>query len=213
MFFCFNAKRQILTFQPRSGTTKKLFIFNVNFVFCYFPKCALLQRDRQKTGKNLNVSKLEIHASVQDFLFRAFEHFYIVIWSCMLLKDVLEILPLLMPKTLVDQFVFVWGCEQCIVTMGQLTCLVYYYLKDLDQVHLACRGLFYGHRVQTLHSDDGPNKALQNPKWNDLFLEPFKGHELSKNKVQWLDLPSQLWLALKGLPFAKIVYHHFVVIM
>jgi hypothetical protein len=36
----------------------------------------------------------------------------------MLLKDVLEILPLLMPKTFVDQFVFVWGHEQCIATMG-----------------------------------------------------------------------------------------------
>jgi hypothetical protein len=36
----------------------------------------------------------------------------------MLLEDVLEILPLLMPKTLIDQFVFVWGREQCIATMG-----------------------------------------------------------------------------------------------
>jgi len=36
----------------------------------------------------------------------------------MLLKDVLEILPLLMAKTFIDQFVFVWGHEQCIATMG-----------------------------------------------------------------------------------------------
>jgi hypothetical protein len=48
----------------------------------------------------------------------------------MLLEDVLEILSLLMPKTLLDQFV--WGCEQCITTMWQLKRLVYYYLKDLD---------------------------------------------------------------------------------
>jgi hypothetical protein len=67
---------------------------------------------------NLNISKLEIRASVHDFLSRAFEQFYIVIWSCMLLKDVLEILPLLMPKTFIDQFVFVWGHEQCITTIG-----------------------------------------------------------------------------------------------
>jgi hypothetical protein len=60
-----------------------------------------------KDWKNLNVSKLEIHVGVQDFLSRAFEHFYIVIWSCMLLKDVFEILPLLMPKILINQFVFV----------------------------------------------------------------------------------------------------------
>jgi hypothetical protein len=62
----------------------------------------------------------------------------------MLLEDVFEILPLLMPKTLIDQIVFVWGCEQCIATMGQFTHSIYYYLKDLDRVHFACRGMPYG---------------------------------------------------------------------
>ncbi len=42
---------------------------------------------------------------------------------------------------------------------------------------------------------------------------PFKGCELSKNKVQWLDLESWLWLPLKGLPCAKMVYAQFFVIM
>ncbi len=117
MFF-FNAKMRILIFRPRSNIIKNLFILIVNGVLCYFPKCAFLQRDQQKIGKNLDVSKLEIRAGVQDFLSRTFEHFKIVIWSCMLLKDVLEILPLLMAKTFIDQFVFVWGHEQCIATMG-----------------------------------------------------------------------------------------------
>jgi hypothetical protein len=66
---------------------------------------------------------------------------------------------------------------------------------------------------QTLLIDDEPNKALQNPKWSRLFLEPFKGCELPKNKMQWLKLASWLWLVLKGLPFAMTVYAHFVVIM
>jgi hypothetical protein len=35
---------------------------------------------------------------------------------------------------------------------------------------------------ETLFIDDKPNKALQNPRWSKLFLMPFKGHELSKNK-------------------------------
>jgi hypothetical protein len=61
---------------------------------------------------------LEIHAKVHDFLSQAFEHFYIIIWSCTLLEDVLEILHLLIPKTFVNQFVFLWGREQCIATMG-----------------------------------------------------------------------------------------------
>jgi hypothetical protein len=104
----------------------------------------------------------------------------------MLLEDVLEILPLLMPKTFIDQFMFVWGCEQCTAT-SWFTHLVYYYLKDLDRVHLACKGLLYGDKDQTVLIDDEPNKAFQNPKWSKLFLEPFKGHESSKHKVQWLD--------------------------
>jgi hypothetical protein len=82
----------------------------------------------------------------------------------MLLENVLEILPLLMPKTFVDQFVCIWGCEQCTAIVGQFTHLIYYYLKDLDQVHLACRGLSYGHGDQTLFIDDEPSKALRNPK-------------------------------------------------
>jgi hypothetical protein len=97
----------IWTFQTQSSTTKILLILSVNGVLCYFPKCALLQGDRQKTGKNLDVSKLEICAKVQHVMSWAFEHFYIVIWSCMLLKDGFEILPLLMLKTFIDQFVFV----------------------------------------------------------------------------------------------------------
>jgi hypothetical protein len=66
---------------------------------------------------------------------------------------------------------------------------------------------------QRLFIDAEPSKALQNPKWSRLFLEPLRGHELSNNKVQWLDLASHLWLPLKGLPCAKMVYAHFIVIM
>jgi hypothetical protein len=117
-----------------------------------------------------------------------------------------------MPKTLVDQFVFVWGHEQCIIIMNQLTRSIYYYLKGLDQVHLACKGLFYGDRDQTLFIDDGPGKALQNLKWSGLFLEPFKGCDLFKNKVEWSHLASQLWLVLKGLPLAKTIYGHSTII-
>jgi len=73
--------------------------------------------------------------------------------------------------------------------------------------------LTYGDRDQTLFIDDEPGKAFQNPKWNGLFLEPFRGCELSKNKAQRLNLTSRLWTMLKGLPFAKTIYTHFIVIM
>jgi hypothetical protein len=36
---------------------------------------------------------------------------------------------------------------------------------------------------QTLFIDDEPSKAFRNPKWNGLFSEPFRGCELSENKV------------------------------
>jgi hypothetical protein len=98
-------------------------------------------------------------------------------------------------------------------TMDQFTCSIYYYLRDLDWVHLACRGLPYGDRDQIVLIDDELCKALWNPKWSKLYLEPFKGHELSKNKVQWLNLASRLWLTLKGLPFAKLAYAYFIIIM
>jgi hypothetical protein len=73
--------------------------------------------------------------------------------------------------------------------------------------------MFYGDMDQTLFIDDEPSKAFRNPKWSGLFLEPFRGCELSKNKVQWLDLAFRLWSALKGLHFAKTVYTHFAFIM
>ncbi len=90
---------------------------------------------------------------------------------------------------------------------------MYCYLKDLDRIHLACGGLPYGDRDQTLLIDDELRKAFRNPKWSGLFFEPFKGCELSKNKVQWLDLASWLRLALKVLPLANIVYAHYAIIM
>jgi hypothetical protein len=100
----------------------------------------------------------------------------------MLLEDVLEILPLLMPKILINQFVFVWGHEQCITTTNQLTRSIYYYLKDLDRVHLACKGLPYGDKDQTLLIDDEPSKAFQNPKWNGLFLSHLEDVSYPKTK-------------------------------
>jgi hypothetical protein len=74
--------------------------------------------------------------------------------------------------------------------LGQLTTGNYYCLKDLSCVYSTCQGLPYGKEDQTLFIDDKPNKVLQNSKSNGLFLESFRGHKLSKNKVKWLDLAS-----------------------
>jgi hypothetical protein len=46
----------------------------------------------------------------------------------------------------------------------------------------------------------------------NLFLESFRGFKLSKNKVQWLDFPSSLWLTLWGLPLTNVVDNHYKII-
>jgi hypothetical protein len=111
----------------------------------------------------------------------------------MKLEDVLEVFPMLMPKSFLDRFVFIWGHEQCSKTSSEISPKSHYYLKDLKHVYYACHGKDYGKEDQILLINDEPNKVFRNPKWTSLFLESFKGQMLSKNQVQWLDLPSRLW--------------------
>jgi hypothetical protein len=124
----------------------------------------------------------------------------------MLLEDVIQVLPLLVPQAFVDQFVFIWGCERCIKILGQFTTWTYYYVKDSNHVYFACWGLHYGIENQTLFIDDEPSKAFQNFKCNSLFA---RGHKLSKNKVEWLDLASHLWPTLVGLLLARTIGVHY----
>jgi hypothetical protein len=95
---------------------------------------------------------------VEDFLVKTFENFYVAIWSCMKLEDVLEVLPMLMPKFFVDRFVFIWGHEQCSKTTSQISPRSHYYLKDLKHIYYGCCGLPYGKEDQTLLIDDEPSK-------------------------------------------------------
>jgi hypothetical protein len=88
-------------------------------------------------------------------------------------EDVLNILLMFMLESFLDQFVFIWGHEQCSKTFGEITHESYYYLKDLKNTYYVCRGLPYGKEDQTLLINDEPNKALWNPKWpkwNGLFF-------------------------------------------
>jgi hypothetical protein len=86
---------------------KKLLIFNINGVLCYFPPLAILQRNAKVFKRNVNKAKVEVRARVEDFLAKAFEKFYVAIWSCMKLKDVLEVLPMLMVEIFMDWFIFI----------------------------------------------------------------------------------------------------------
>jgi hypothetical protein len=51
----------------------------------------------------------------------------------MKLEDVLEVLPMLMPKNFMDEFIFIWGHEQCSKTIGEISLESYCYLKDLKR--------------------------------------------------------------------------------
>jgi len=100
-------------------------------------------------GKNIDISKVEIRAGVEHFLSNAFKRFYIVIWYYMKLEDVLEVLPMLMPEKFLNEFIFIWGHEQCSKTSYEITLVSYYYIKDLKCVYYACRGLPYWMEDQT----------------------------------------------------------------
>jgi len=98
---------------------KNLLILSINGVLYYFPQFAILQGNARVFGINIDKSKVEMRTRVKHFLAHAFEMFYITIWSCTKLKDVPEVLPMFIPNTFVDQFVFIWGCEQCSKTSSQ----------------------------------------------------------------------------------------------
>jgi uncharacterized metal-binding protein len=71
-------------------------------------------------GKNIEMSKMEM----QHFLSHAFKYFYIAIWFCMKLEDVLKVLIMLMSEYFLEWFVFICGCEQCSKMFGQIPPLV-----------------------------------------------------------------------------------------
>jgi hypothetical protein len=127
----------------------------------------------------------------------------------MKLEDVLKVLRMLMPKNFMDEFIFIWGREQCSKMIGEISSKFRCYLKDLKDVYYGCHGLLYGKEDQTLFIDDELHKTLQNSKWNGLFLESFKGQILWKNKVQWLDLASHLWPPLVGLILVTTIQVHY----
>jgi hypothetical protein len=111
-------------------------------------------------GRNIDTSNVEVRAGVEHFLSNAFKRIYIIIWSYMKLEDVLEVLPMLMLKKFLNEFIFIWGHEQCSKTFGENIVGSYYYTKYLKHVYYACCGLPYWMKDQTLLIDDKPSKPL-----------------------------------------------------
>jgi len=127
---------------------------------CYFSWSFILQGKQRVKGRNIDGTKVEAKAKIQHFFISAFKKFYIGIWSCMLIEDVMEVFTLLLPQDFIDQIVFIWGHEQCLMTSCQFIVGNYYYFKDLSHVYFACLGLPYGKEDQTLLINDEWSKAL-----------------------------------------------------
>jgi hypothetical protein len=70
-----------------------------------------------------------------------------------------------------------------------------------------------GKRNQTLFTNNEFNETFQNSHCSGIFIESFKGQNLSKNKVQWLDLAFHLWQTLIGLPLASIINIHYEIVI
>ncbi len=115
-------------------------------------------------GRNIDKNQVKVKARMKHFLAHTFEKFYIAIWSCMKLEDVLEVLLMLILDKFMEYFVFIWGREQCLRTFAQISFGSYYYLKDLKRVYYGCHGLPYGKEDRTLLIDYESSKTLRNPK-------------------------------------------------
>jgi hypothetical protein len=123
---------------------KKLLILNINGLLCYFLHSTVWHENAWVFGKNIDKKKMEVRTRMQHFFSHAFKYVYIAIWPCVKLDDVLEVLPMLMLEYFLERFFFIWGCEQCSKTYGQISFGSHYYLKDLKWVYYACLGLPYG---------------------------------------------------------------------
>ncbi len=94
--------------------------------------------------RNVDKTKMESRVGMENFLAKAFEKFYVTIWSCVKLEDVLEVLPMLMLDNFVDNFFFIWGHEQCSKMSSKISLGSHYYLKDFKCVYYGCHKLSYG---------------------------------------------------------------------
>jgi len=98
-----------------------LLILSINGVLCYFPSSTILQGNVRVFGRNVDKAKVEVRVGAEDFLMKTFEKFYVAIWSYMKLGNVLGVLPMFMLENFVDQFIFIWGREQCSKMVGQIS--------------------------------------------------------------------------------------------
>jgi hypothetical protein len=90
-------------------------------VSCIFFTFSVILQERHCVidGKNIDINKVEVIVGMQHF-FSSSQKNNIAIWFYMLLENVMEVFPMFMPQVFVDQFFFIWGCDQCSIVSNQL---------------------------------------------------------------------------------------------
>lgn len=101
--------------------SKKLIIFHFNGVLYYLSICFVLQRCLYLVGWNIGTKKVEKRHGFLHFLALVFSKFHVIIWLCILLKDVLKLFHLLRGQCLICTFIIIWGKDKCCQMLVKIT--------------------------------------------------------------------------------------------
>jgi len=98
---------------------KKMWILSMNAVMCYFPQNVILQGNCHMRGNNIDITNgsKNWNAKFSFWIFKKQLYYNLVLY---VVKNVMILFFLSMPQTFIDQFVFIWGCEQCFKTTFSL---------------------------------------------------------------------------------------------
>ncbi|KAL6141804.1 hypothetical protein ACLB2K_060091 [Fragaria x ananassa] len=189
-----------LNLAPRK---KKLLVFDLNGLLVYRVFCfnkGGIPRDRASDGRcgNHIVYKRPF---AEEFMLFCLERFEVGIWTSALEKNVDGVLDCVMEK-LRSRLIFVWDQHRCTDSgyKSLETKMKPLYLKELKKVWDHFEGKFSA--SDTLLIDDQPYKALLNPPYTGIFLDPYIPDNGSDNA---LDPKKELGEYLAGLAVADDV--------
>jgi len=95
-----------------------MWILRMNGVMCYFPQNVILQGNCHVRGNNIDITNGSKNWNAK-FSFLNIQK-TIILQFGLVCCYVMNFFLLSMPQTFVDQFVFIWGCEQCFKTTFSL---------------------------------------------------------------------------------------------
>jgi hypothetical protein len=117
-------------------------------------------------------------------LFIATNWISLILQSCILLKGIHQLLPLLMPRQFICKFAFVWGRERHSHMLGRITPTLTYILTIWALCIQSCN-LGFIIIWRTLHCSLMTNvrKDIRNSYYNYVVFESFKEWHLSKCNI------------------------------